>query len=430
MSRKNSGLRSASMALALEPRLLFDGAGAVAVADSFDAGQGAYVEPPDSDHTPAADARPSEALEQGPGSETLLIIDARVADHQSLLADLPGNVTVRVIGVEESGIAVISEALAEGGDFDAVHIVSHGSAGALSLGSDAIRNDTLAGQSEALQGWAQHLAADADILLYGCDIAQGEAGQALVTELARLTGADIAASTNATGSAEQGGDWVLERQTGRIEAATLSGVGFAGLLVAPTLKDVAPADAPTSVGENTGGKVGEGIDISGTGSDVLTVTASVAKGTLSQTSFIGNAAAVQAWLASLTYSYGGISETGDSDRLSLSVVNITTGGTTTFTRDFAVAAENDAPTLTPPASGAGRLTVKEGGSVTFSAGTGNGTVGSPINQINLGLVDLDNTRNQVIIKITSLPAHGLLKLNGNELAVGSTFAVSDINKLE
>ena len=430
MSRKNSGLRSASMALALEPRLLFDGAGAVAVADSFDAGQGAYVEPPDSDHTPAADARPSEALEQGPGSETLLIIDARVADHQSLLADLPGNVTVRVIGVEESGIAVISEALAEGGDFDAVHIVSHGSAGALSLGSDAIRNDTLAGQSEALQGWAQHLAADADILLYGCDIAQGEAGQALVTELARLTGADIAASTNATGSAEQGGDWVLERQTGRIEAATLSGVGFAGLLVAPTLKDVAPADAPTSVGENTGGKVGEGIEISGTGSDVLTVTASVAKGTLSQTSFTGNAAAVQAWLASLTYSYSGISETGDSDRLSLSVVNITTGGTTTFTRDFAVAAENDAPTLTPPASGAGRLTVKEGGSVTFSAGTGNGTVGSPVNQINLGLVDLDNTRNQVIIKITSLPAHGLLKLNGNELAVGSTFAVSDINKLE
>ena len=430
MSRKNSGLRSASMALALEPRLLFDGAGAVAVADSFDAGQGAYVEPPDSDHTPAADARPSEALEQGPGSETLLIIDARVADHQSLLADLPGNVTVRVIGVEESGIAVISEALAEGGDFDAVHIVSHGSAGALSLGSDAIRNDTLAGQSEALQGWAQHLAADADILLYGCDIAQGEAGQALVTELARLTGADIAASTNATGSAEQGGDWVLERQTGRIEAATLSGVGFAGLLVAPTLKDVAPADAPTSVGENTGGKVGEGIEISGTGSDVLTVTASVAKGTLSQTSFTGNAAAVQAWLASLTYSYSGISETGDSDRLSLSVVNITTGGTTTFTRDFAVTAENDAPTLTPPASGAGRLTVKEGGSVTFSAGTGNGTVGSPVNQINLGLVDLDNTRNQVIIKITSLPAHGLLKLNGNELAVGSTFAVSDINKLE
>ena len=68
--------------------------------------------------------------------------------------------------------------------------------------------------------------------------------------------------------------------------------------------------------------------------------------------------------------------------------------------------------------------------MTFSAGTGNGTVGSPVNQINLGLVDLDNTRNQVIIKITSLPAHGLLKLNGNELAVGSTFAVSDINKLE
>ncbi len=429
MSRKNSGLRSASMALALEPRLLFDGAGAVAVADGFDAGQGAYVEPPDSDHTPAADARPSEALEQGPGSETLLIIDARVADHQSLLADLPGNVTVRVIGVEESGIAVISEALAEGGDFDAVHIVSHGSAGALSLGSDAIRNDTLAGQSEALQGWAQHLAADADILLYGCDIAQGEAGQAFISELAHLTGADIAASTNATGSAEKGGDWVLESTTGSIEAGVLAFSGYGEVLAAPTVTDTAPADEPLSVGENTPKVVGSNITVTGTGADSLTVTASVTKGTLSALTFTGNTTAVQAWLTSLSYTYTGTSQTGDSDTLTLSIVNNTNGGTTLFNRSIAIAPENDAPVMTPPASGVGRLSVAEGGNTAFTAGTGNGTAGSPVTQINLGLSDLDNTQNQIIIKLTGLPGQGVLKLNGNELSVGSTFAVSDIANL-
>lgn len=201
-----------------------------------------------------------------------------------------------------------------------------------------------------MQGWAQHLAADADILLYGCDIAQGEAGQALVTELARLTGADIAASTNTTGSAEQGGDWVLERQTERIEAATLSGVGFAEVLVAPTLKDVAPADAPTSVGENTGGKVGEGIEISGTGRRRAHGDGERGQGHPGSDQLLRRCRCGTGVAGSLTYSCSGISEAGDSDGLSLIVDNITTGGTTTFTRDFAVAAENDAPTLTPPAS--------------------------------------------------------------------------------
>ena len=42
-------------------------------------------------------------------------------------------------------------------------------------------------------------------------------GKALVDALARLTGADVAASENLTGAAAKGGDWNLEYRTGAIQ---------------------------------------------------------------------------------------------------------------------------------------------------------------------------------------------------------------------
>ena len=60
---------------------------------------------------------------------------------------------------------------------------------------------------------------DADLLLYGCNVALGERGSAFVERLDSLTGAEIAASTNLTGSAARGGDWNLEVTTGKIKAS-------------------------------------------------------------------------------------------------------------------------------------------------------------------------------------------------------------------
>ncbi|RZI99114.1 MAG: hypothetical protein EOP39_25470, partial [Rubrivivax sp.] len=101
-------------------------------------------------------------------------------------------------------------------------------------------------------------------------------------------------------------------------------------------------------------------------------------------------------------------------------------GETSVNRNFAVqiTAVNDAPEL----SGATpALTVGEGGQAAFTAATNLPGVG--FTQANLGLTDRDNQQIQVILKLTSLPAEGVLLLDGKELAVGSTFAVSDINKL-
>ena len=218
MSHKNrTHFRPVSRALALEARLMFDGAGAVAAVDGFDHSFDTAAQPRET--RPDTEQRPHEALAPSPtGGGILLVVDARVADQQNLLANLPANVTLRVVDSGESGLAAIGQELAKGGQFDAVHILSHGTPGSLTLGSDQIDGASLTSQSQALQAWAGHLSADADILLYGCDIAQSEKGQAFISQLAHLTGADIAASTNPTGSADKGGDWVLESSTGRIEA--------------------------------------------------------------------------------------------------------------------------------------------------------------------------------------------------------------------
>jgi predicted cupin superfamily sugar epimerase len=104
--------------------------------------------------------------------------------------------------------------LANRSDIASVHIVSHGAEGSLQLGASTINSDNLQAYSNSLQQWASALTADADILLYGCDVASGETGEAFVQQLSQLTGADVAASDDLTGSAALGGDWDLEVKNG------------------------------------------------------------------------------------------------------------------------------------------------------------------------------------------------------------------------
>ena len=61
-----------------------------------------------------------------------------------------------------------------------------------------------------------------DILLYGCNVAAGDAGQSFIEALAQYTRADIAASTDLTGASSLRGDWVLEASTNPIEQSGTS----------------------------------------------------------------------------------------------------------------------------------------------------------------------------------------------------------------
>jgi hypothetical protein len=153
----------------------------------------------------------------------LAIVDSAVADYRQLVADLEassnGTLEVFVLDRATDGVEQISNILATRHDIQTIHIVSHGSAGALQLGAGVLAADTLSQSAAALAGWAGALTPDADILIYGCDVAAGPDGRAFVDALSRLTGADVAASDDLTGNAARGGDWNLEYATGRIESS-------------------------------------------------------------------------------------------------------------------------------------------------------------------------------------------------------------------
>ncbi len=164
---------------------------------------------------------PGGLLRAAPSATEILFIDAAVPDIASLVAAVPPAVEIVVIDSTDDPWRQMTDALASHQDLEAVHIVSHGSAGEIQLGGKAYGVDALAAEGSQLADWAPHLAQGADILMYGCSIGAGESGRLLVDALARLSHADVAASTNQTAPASQGGDWVLERQSGDVGAGVL-----------------------------------------------------------------------------------------------------------------------------------------------------------------------------------------------------------------
>ncbi|MBW4652836.1 MAG: DUF4347 domain-containing protein [Kaiparowitsia implicata GSE-PSE-MK54-09C] len=152
-------------------------------------------------------------------SQSVLFIDVRVPDYQQFIEQASENTEVILIQHDQDGVQQITDALAQRPNLDSVHILSHGDVGRLAVGNSSLDATSLGHYSDQIQNWATSLNPGADILLYGCDVAAGSVGQQFVDALATLTGADIAASTNVTGAADLGGDWVLEYATGSIEAS-------------------------------------------------------------------------------------------------------------------------------------------------------------------------------------------------------------------
>ena len=155
----------------------------------------------------------------------LVFVDTDTPDYQLLVDDLLSNssedrlIEVVLLDNSSDGIAEITDMLSEYRELDAVHIISHGSEGAIDLGGTQLEFETLLANTTSIQGWAEAFSENGDLLIYGCNLAASADGQALVDSLARLTGADVAASDDLTGSVEQGGDWELEYQTGRIDTS-------------------------------------------------------------------------------------------------------------------------------------------------------------------------------------------------------------------
>ncbi len=73
----------------------------------------------------------------------VLFIDSAVEDYQSLIDNLSQPTDVVVLDSQRDGIFQITNYLSQYDDLNAVHIVSHGSAGQLFLGNTKLNQDTL-----------------------------------------------------------------------------------------------------------------------------------------------------------------------------------------------------------------------------------------------------------------------------------------------
>jgi predicted outer membrane repeat protein len=156
----------------------------------------------------------------------IVVLDTSVADSASMLADLLAqqragrHLEVLTLNAGEDGIARITDLLAQRNHISALHVLGHGADGMVLLGGSQLNSATLLARAGEIATWGRAFSADADFLIYGCDVAAGATGLRLVSDLAALTGADVAASTDTTASSLRGGDWLLEDQTGHIEAAS------------------------------------------------------------------------------------------------------------------------------------------------------------------------------------------------------------------
>jgi VCBS repeat-containing protein len=379
---------------------------------------------------PAADAHPA-----GGEARQVYVIDQSVSNWQSLVGQLPKGSEVIVLDDRSSGLDQLASALKGQHDIGALHIISHGSSDAISLGTDAVNASNISSYAGELGAIGASLSANGDILLYGCDVAAQD--HHLISQLSSLTQAEVAASTDDTGAASRGGDWTLEASTGHIDAKSLS-LDYDGLLAAPTVATtakslgVAEPSVLNAAGASTATLSGWSVSDNGN----VTVSAVVhdpSVGTLASNSggtaiangysFTGTAAQAASWLNQLTFTAADVElgTTAATTSIDVSVKDVATSATTTKSLAVTVAPSND-PTMfgNTPLNQTALLSqnVDEIANTVITAAT-------------LGLSDPEVTQgsqsaNQQVYDLAAAPTHGYLTLDGVRLGVGSTFTQQDV----
>ena len=146
-------------------------------------------------------------------SQTLVVIDSRLDDVELLVGGVQPGAMVQVLRSNQDGVEQITTILQQHPDIAVIHLVSHGKPGAVQLGNTELSLETLDHYTDQFSLWSKLLASNAQLLLYGCEVAKGDRGKLFVHDLSNLTGATIAASTTKVGNAAQGGNWCLKATT-------------------------------------------------------------------------------------------------------------------------------------------------------------------------------------------------------------------------
>jgi hypothetical protein len=172
------------------------------------------------------------------GLKEVYFVDSAVSDISTLLSALPETADVHVLESGSDGLDQILSHLHHA--YRAIHILCHGAPGRLTLGSSSITAETLNDRATDFVRLGRALVTDGDLLLYGCNVAQGDVGRAFVGRIADLTGAEIAASETLTGADALGGNWRLEVRHGLVQTPVQEIAAYQGVFTAPTLQGPSP----------------------------------------------------------------------------------------------------------------------------------------------------------------------------------------------
>ncbi|MFN6158367.1 MAG: DUF4347 domain-containing protein [Dolichospermum sp.] len=184
---------------------------------------------------------------------TIVFIDASLSDYQTLQAGIIEGVKTVIISPNQDGIEQISQILQQYPHITTIHILSHGAPGCLYLGNSQLNLTNIHNYTQQLQQWQPQ-----NILLYGCNVAAGDAGTEFIYKLHQITNATISASTTKTGNAALGGNWQLEVNIPVTDVETFHGTSLPYLseivFRADTLNTYQGVFAPPLVGNyNTSG---------------------------------------------------------------------------------------------------------------------------------------------------------------------------------
>ncbi|ACB77524.1 Ig family protein [Opitutus terrae PB90-1] len=186
-----------------------------------------------------------------PGRGELFFIDAAVADPNAFWLAAPRGATVVCVPVGIDSWRFMADEAANYRNLGAIHIISHGEPGAVTLNGRRYAAGDLEGRAAELRRLGHALSKNGDILLYGCDTGEGPAGAMLITRLVAFTGADVAASSNLTGG-RAGADWNLEITRGEIETPIAAPANYDHVLVTSNVSTVAQLKAAIATGNTDG----------------------------------------------------------------------------------------------------------------------------------------------------------------------------------
>ena len=430
---KNRRLRPRAHRFALESRQLFDGA-ALAETAIHEASASDLVhhesatEPAKALDIPHAATADAASEKPGSAASEVYVIDQHISGWQSLVDQVPQGSQVVIIDENSSGLSQLADALKGETNISAIHILSHGASDTITLGTDVLTADNLSAWSSQLSAIGASLSDSGDILLYGCDVSAQD--NAFITRFAEVTQADVAASSDMTGSAALSGDWVLENHTGSIEAKTFA-FDYDGLLAGPEVTapekgiTVAEPSSLNAAGADTATLSGWQVSTTDA-SETVTVTVSLSNSAIgklsdSQTSnasltMTGAASKAQAWLNSITFTSADVElgNTAASGKLDVTVRD-SAGVSTSKSIDVTVTPSNDPVSVADATQNVPEI--ESGGSV--------------ITTVTLNAIDAEVTAGtqqpvQIVYDLTDLPQYGYLTLNGDRMGVGSIFTQQDL----